>query len=93
MNDIDNLEKEIKKLKYDFEIEKSNIRVNYMLNIFAVLIFLISDRFYNIKIFHTVINKDYITIFVILLFILFFIKDIIVYSKHFIKKYMIGVKK
>lgn len=83
---------DLNKLKEDFEYEKANIRVNYMLNIFAVLSYLIFDKIGEIVINGNSYNAHWGTIMVIAALLIFFYKEISVYSKKVIKKYVFGVK-
>lgn len=86
------IEKELRKIKENFEIEKSNLRANYFLTIFVLIAYIIIKDNYPITIFNYVLNELELFIGTSVLLILFFIRDLIKYSQYIVKKYIFKIK-
>jgi hypothetical protein len=86
------IEKELKKIKENFELEKSNLRANYFLTIFVLIAYIIIKDNPQITIFNYIFNELELFIGTSVLLILFFIKDLIRYSQHIVKKYVFKIK-
>lgn len=86
------IEKEIKKIKENFEIEKSNLRSNYFLTIFVLLAYIIIKDNNPITVFNYSLSELELFLGTSIILILFFIKDLIKYSQYIVKKYVFKIK-
>lgn len=87
------LEKEIKKIREDFELEKANLRSNYFLTIFVLIAYILIDKIGNIEIYNILFTKIEIFSGITIILVLFYIRELIKYSQHIVKKYVFKINK
>lgn len=86
------LKKEIKRLRDDFELEKSNIRANYIANFLLILSFFFWMDVGTFDLFSYTITPLISFLSTAFLIVVFYYKDLVNYSKYLIQK-ILGVKK
>lgn len=86
------MEKELKKLREDFEIEKANLRSNYFLSILVIIAYILIEKAGETELLGVILSKMEMFLGITTMLVLFYIKDLIKYSQYIVKKYIFKIR-
>jgi len=88
---VNKLQKSLKDQERNFELEVSNIKINYLASIMVVIAYILLKENEVYTILGYSMSSTFLIIFISAAIMLFMIKDLITYSK-FISRKIIGIK-